>query len=498
MPSESTLAAPRRASSLSRLLALSLLAGLSAAAHAQNIRYVRADANVGGDGLSWATAFRTLDIAVNTAPPNTQVWVAAGTYVPTALGASNLVSLRVNVSLLGGFVGNETSESQRNPAANVTILSGDALRDDDIGGSINDNATIVIDVPPPVLANSVVDGFTIRSARQNGMRIAGSITVRNCIFTRNIGFSRGCATHIINPVPSSTQRFINCRYIANGGSSGPTTVFTAEGPNGDVRFINSSMIGNQAGNQGVFTILAASPSLTVSIINSQFVQNRATGQPGAAVSLDMTPAGTFQLINSTIAGNDNISSPNSGLSVQNAAPSSLIRNSIFWGNTTGGGLSNEQSNLRLLSNPRPTVDFCRVQGWTGQFAGTASNGSDPKFVDLNGPDDIFGSGDENVRLLPDSSAIDAGNNFYVPADTLDLDNDGNTTEPLPFDNAGGPRFLDEPSVPDTGVGSPPIVDLGAFERGQPFVPCDADFNKDGTVDFFDYLDFVAAFDAGCP
>jgi V8-like Glu-specific endopeptidase len=26
----------------------------------------------------------------------------------------------------------------------------------------------------------------------------------------------------------------------------------------------------------------------------------------------------------------------------------------------------------------------------------------------------------------------------------------------------------------------------------------ADFNRDGTVDFFDYLDFVAAFDAGCP
>ena len=26
-------------------------------------------------------------------------------------------------------------------------------------------------------------------------------------------------------------------------------------------------------------------------------------------------------------------------------------------------------------------------------------------------------------------------------------------------------------------------------------PCDADFNDDGQVDFFDYLDFVAAFNA---
>jgi hypothetical protein len=29
------------------------------------------------------------------------------------------------------------------------------------------------------------------------------------------------------------------------------------------------------------------------------------------------------------------------------------------------------------------------------------------------------------------------------------------------------------------------------------VPCAADFNGDGVVDFFDYLDFVAAFSAGC-
>ena len=28
-------------------------------------------------------------------------------------------------------------------------------------------------------------------------------------------------------------------------------------------------------------------------------------------------------------------------------------------------------------------------------------------------------------------------------------------------------------------------------------PCEADFNSDGVIDFFDYLDFVAAFAAGC-
>jgi hypothetical protein len=36
-------------------------------------------------------------------------------------------------------------------------------------------------------------------------------------------------------------------------------------------------------------------------------------------------------------------------------------------------------------------------------------------------------------------------------------------------------------------------------RTRPLPPplCPADFNGDGFVDFFDYLDFVAAFEIGC-
>jgi len=47
--------------------------------------------------------------------------------------------------------------------------------------------------------------------------------------------------------------------------------------------------------------------------------------------------------------------------------------------------------------------------------------------------------------------VDAGDNTAVPA--------GITT-----DLAGQPRFVDDPKVPDTGRGTPPIVDMGAYER----------------------------------
>jgi hypothetical protein len=55
----------------------------------------------------------------------------------------------------------------------------------------------------------------------------------------------------------------------------------------------------------------------------------------------------------------------------------------------------------------------------------------------------------------------------VPADEFDLDGDGDTDEPIPFDLDGNPRFVDDPDTDDTGHGTPPIVDMGAYEYQVP-------------------------------
>ena len=95
------------------------------------------------------------------------------------------------------------------------------------------------------------------------------------------------------------------------------------------------------------------------------------------------------------------------------------------------------------------------------------------------PDDDFWV-DGDYRLRAGSPCIDAGDNDAVPNDILDLDGDGDTGEPIPFDLAGGPRFLDDPTVPDTGQGTPPIVDMGAYEaRAVRFVDDDAPLGGDG-------------------
>ena len=70
------------------------------------------------------------------------------------------------------------------------------------------------------------------------------------------------------------------------------------------------------------------------------------------------------------------------------------------------------------------------------------------------------TGDYHLQIT--SPAIDAGDNRAVVVNT-DLD--------------GYPRMLDIPSVPDTGYGTPPIVDMGPYELSWPY----ADAGSDQTV-----------------
>jgi hypothetical protein len=65
----------------------------------------------------------------------------------------------------------------------------------------------------------------------------------------------------------------------------------------------------------------------------------------------------------------------------------------------------------------------------------------------------------------------------VPADTADLDNDGNIVEPTPFDLGGLQRFIDG-DCDDIDV-----VDMGAYEFALAYF---GDFDDSCSVDFFDF------------
>src|SRR5262245_53578902 len=81
------------------------------------------------NGTSWANSYTSLQTALGAAVAGDEIWVASGTYKPTA-GIDRSVSFVIpnGVKLFGGFHGsgvNETSLEQRDISGAKTILSGD-------------------------------------------------------------------------------------------------------------------------------------------------------------------------------------------------------------------------------------------------------------------------------------------------------------------------------------------------------------------------------------
>jgi hypothetical protein len=127
--------------------------------------------------------------------------------------------------------------------------------------------------------------------------------------------------------------------------------------------------------------------------------------------------------------------------------SPTLTNCIVWGNTA------TTASQVYNSSSTPDITYCDVQGG---YAGVKNINADPQFVrtPVRGPDGKWGTSDDDygdLRLRCQSPCIDAGNNYAVSAK-------------IAADLSGAPRFADASWIADTGRGSPPIVDLGAYER----------------------------------
>ena len=180
------------------------------------------------------------------------------------------------------------------------------------------------------------------------------------------------------------------------------------------------------------TTLSSNPTLT----NVIFSGNTALYYGGGCTT---RPTAIRWLTNVTFSGN----TADSGGGMYNVSfdadyPTYVtLANVILWGDSAATG-----AEIYNAGTSTSTVTYSDVQGG---YPGTGNLNADPLFVDAaNG----------NLRLQDTSPAIDAGDNLAVPVGvTTDLD--------------GKPRFVDTPTVPDTGHGAPPIVDMGAYEVQQP-------------------------------
>ena len=96
-------------------LAVLLLVLTASAAHAAVWYVNKAYTAVTPDGRTWATAYPTIQPAVNAAVDGDEIWVAKGTYTGTGtdLQVVNFGSTKSYIALYGGFLGVEPDRGQR-------------------------------------------------------------------------------------------------------------------------------------------------------------------------------------------------------------------------------------------------------------------------------------------------------------------------------------------------------------------------------------------------
>ena len=247
------------------------------------------------------------------------------------------------------------------------------------------------------------------------------------------------------------------------------------------KIANNTITGNSASDGGGLYLYSCSPTMTNNTITGNIASNDGGGV--CCIGANSTIA------NTTITGNS--ASRGGGLYLQSS--SATTTNTIVAFNSSGIYRNRGERMLRYnCVYDNTEYDYSGLPDLTGTdgnisadplFVRDPSDGGDGWGDDPETPGVDEGANDDfgDQRLLPGSPCIDAGDSQAVPADTVDLDADGDTGERTPFDLDGGPRFVDAPPSGGSGLPDPPdypqIVDMGAHE----FADCNGN-NTDDAVD----------------
>ncbi|MBX3321640.1 MAG: hypothetical protein KF757_01480 [Phycisphaeraceae bacterium] len=303
--------------------------------------------------------------------------------------------------------------------------------------------------------------------------VGGTHLVDRCIFRDMSGLAQGAGmytnanTTVQNTLFQNNRAFLDFDDLSGGGggavnAGGGHASFT------NCLFLNNSSSGGEEDEKnedffGVGGAMSVRSGATVDVINSTFTGNTVRYENGLP-----SDWGIFF--------------------VRGAGTTLNIRNSIIHNNT--GQI------VRIHMDGEVNVSYTIIEGGA---PGAGNLDADPLL-------------DAAYAPMTGSPAIDAGNNLVFPLGiTIDL--------------AGQPRFVDDPATPDTGIGEPPIIDMGAFEYHPAPWECPpdlnddgvldvfdvevmlglysahdlgADFNGDGILDFFDILRYLQMFSDGCP
>ncbi|HEU4472459.1 MAG TPA: gliding motility-associated C-terminal domain-containing protein [Flavisolibacter sp.] len=360
--------------------------------------YVNINNPAPGAGTSWATAYKDLSAALAAANTGDEIWVAQGTYKPTA-GSDRTISfnMKSGVSVYGGFAGTETARASRNWKLNETILSGD------IGtvGVKTDNTYYVVRFTNTAI-NTILDGFTVEGGNGNenypGTTVLQTYNVAGGVLVRAAG---------VNATAGIYRCVIRNNFGVYGG--GICTYSSGTGATGLCYIDECTFTGNEGVLGGGYGVVALGGAKTDSYIRSSlFLANTAT--LGKAVGLDGDGANSECRTKITNCVFYNHAQPvfcnlmqNSGSSRADVANSAVYR--------AAGNYTAVLQNQGTATNAEFTFNACALQL---AAPGAGNINSNPRFVSP-------ATGD--FHILPCSPLIDAGDNGaeYLPA--VDMDGD---------------------------------------------------------------------------
>lgn len=382
---------------------------------------------LGGIGTQARPYCHIMD-AVATAADGSTIHIAPGTYFEnlvierTPLGARNLSLIGTGGAEVTIVDGSESGpvidvEGSSLSLTGLTITNGH----NDFGGGISARDSTVVLRSSTVSGNVVSPGIRDSCYGAGILMHSGSLSLIDSAVTDNRAILCGPGGVFVSYGSVSLTNSVVCNNSPGGILMiGELTVVHSIVSN-NVGF-GMGLFGEPNGRKGALTLT-----------NSTVSGNSGPGiSVGDYDSYYAYPAEAF-LVNSTLAENSG-----GGLGVRGSlgyTSSATIQNSILW---------NNGSNAIMLSGSgaSATAEYALIEGG---WAGVGNLDADPLFIDP-------GSGD--LRLLPGSPCIDAGNNLAVPP-------------ALWSDLAGKRRFIDDPLTPDTGHPGHllPIVDMGAHEFG---------------------------------
>jgi hypothetical protein len=302
--------------------------------------------------------------------------------------------------------------------------------------------------------------FRNNSAPQGGVGHGGSWwNVRYSLFQNNTAFTAGVGYE-------GYWRTYFSRFSGNTAQEAGVAI------NGTWICTDTVFESNFATNAGVFK------SGTINLINTIAFGNNASMVGGFSDNANVTA------INSVFTGH---SANTGGVSSKGDW---IVTNTTFYNNTAEFGSIGADNNWQvfnsILYDPSPFFGItsftnARFFGFPNAgifrsvsiiYGGVASipawmDFGGPEFVldlepgfvnnlDPIGPDGIWGTADDGLRLAADSPALNRGSALFLPQDNFDIDGNGNGSEAMPIDVLGNRRVHN--SHPD----------LGAYERGAAF------------------------------